>query len=272
MDILIFDQDKYSETMNSLDKPIFYVDRIIFTTNDKDWVNRLFTASLTFKIAAYDEKNRELKSYQIPMTFGQFITPQHRQPVLEVNRLVTFREQFGFHQDHKCDHWTAAIELNNLTLQDDETLNIYLLDTEHVKEKYKRYENRVKDWKERISNLYSTIQNWLRDYPEFNLAIGQPMQMYEELMETYGIPPEQIDTAHLYRNNRLILSFKPKGLWIIGANGRLDILSPKGSFILVDKAEQFNPPQWHLYTAQDKRKGVPFNQQTFLNILSNRQS
>lgn len=269
-DILTFEKDKYQETTSSYEKPVFHVYRIILNSSDKDWVNRLFTASLTFKIAAFDDKDRELKSYQIPMTLGQFITAQHRQPVLEVNRLVMFKDQFGFHKDHQCHHWTATVKVDNLTLQEDETLSVYLLDTEHVKGKYKHYQNRVNDWKTRISYLYTTIMQWLHDYPDYTLVIGQPMQMYEELMETYGIPPEQIDTANLYRAKRLVLSFKPKGLWIIGANGRVDILSPSGSYTLIDKAEQFQPSQWTLYTTQDKRKGIPFNQQTFLSIISNR--
>ncbi len=265
--MIIFNQDKYQETTTSPDKPILHIDKIIFNSSDKNWVHRLFTASLTFKITGFDINDRELKSFQTPMTFGQFITTQLRQPVFEVNRLVIFRKDYGFHKDNKCDYWTTSIEVNNLTLQEDETLNVYLFDTEYIKKKCEHYQNRVNDWKQRISNLYMTIENWLQDNPEYKLTIGQPIQMYEELMESYRIPPEQIDTADLFKSNQLLLIFEPKGLWIIGANGGVDILSPKGSYILVDNAEQFKTPQWHLYSAKDRQKGIPFDKQTLLNIL-----
>lgn len=93
------------------------------------------------------------------------------------------------------------------------------------------------------------------------------MTMHEELMEEFGLPPESIDTADIYKDGRLLASFKPKGLWIIGANGRIDLLTSKGSYILVDGAEQFQPPKWLIYSPEDKRNGKPFDKSSLLKIL-----
>jgi len=111
---------------------------------------------------------------------------------------------------------------------------------------------RVKDWKNRVSNLYKTIQDWLADTPDCAIVAGHPMKMYEELMEQFGIEPEEVETADLFKGGKLLLTFKPKGLWVIGANGRVDIISKNGSFVLVDLSNQFQNPQWHIYTTPDK--------------------
>ena len=128
-------------------------------------------------------------------------------------------------------------------------------------------QRRVKDWKSRVSNLYKDIQNWLADKPEYTLVSGHPMRMFEELMEQFGVQPLDVDTADLFKDSHLLLTFKPKGLWVIGANGRVDIISRKGSYILVDYSDQFEKPKWHIYNTQDRKNSMPFNKKELLNIL-----
>ena len=55
---------------------------------------------------------------------------------------------------------------------------------------------------------------------------------------------------------------------MIGANGRIDIISRIGNFILIDTADQFQTPNWHIYTATDKKNGKPFNQTELFNLLN----
>jgi len=126
-------------------------------------------------------------------------------------------------------------------------------------------ERRVRDWKKRVSDLYSTIKLWLKD-SEYSLKPGAKLIMYEELMSQFNVPSTEIETVDIFKGKDFILTIKPKGLWIIGANGRVDILSTKGSYLLVDFAEQFKTPQWKLFNG-DKNKGVEFNKQTFFQLL-----
>jgi len=127
-------------------------------------------------------------------------------------------------------------------------------------------EKRVRDWKQRISDLYSEIKLWLNG-SEYSIKYGPKLTMYEELMAQFKVHSTEIDTADIYKNNRIILTIKPKGLWVIGANGRVDVLSTKGNYMLVDFAEQFETPQWKLFNG-DKKNGVEFTNQTFLQLLS----
>ena len=126
-------------------------------------------------------------------------------------------------------------------------------------------EKRVRDWKKRVSDLYSTIKLWLKE-SEYSLKPGPKLTMYEELMSQFKVPSTEVDTADIYKDKTFVLTIKPNGLWIIGANGRIDILSTKGNYMLVDFAEQFETPQWKLFNG-DKKNGVEFNKQTFFQLV-----
>jgi|DEB19_MinimDraft_2_1074335.scaffolds.fasta_scaffold42171_1 hypothetical protein len=129
-------------------------------------------------------------------------------------------------------------------------------------------EKRVRDWKNRINALYSNITNeWLKG-SEYSTKQGLPVSMYEPLMQTYTVNATEVDTLDIYRSGLLILTLKPKGLWMIGANGRIDILTNHGSYILVDLAEQFNSPEWKYVDINRRSIRKEFNREILLQLLS----
>lgn len=135
-----------------------------------------------------------------------------------------------------------------------------IIDKEHI-------ELRVADWKKRIEDLYTTISSWL-DGSKYIVRAGSKITMYESLMQQFGVPPTEINTIDILDRKIYVLSVKPKGLWIIGANGRVDLLSIKNQYILVDTAEQFEEPKWIIYYA-DRKKHTNLDKQNFLKILNN---
>ena len=132
------------------------------------------------------------------------------------------------------------------------------IDKEHI-------ERRIEDWKERISNLYKTIESWL-DGSDFKIRRGPDSVMFEELMATFEVPATKIPTIDILKGKKFKMSVKPKGLWIIGANGRIDLTTLLNTVILVDTAEQFQEPHWKLYN-NSKTNGVDFNKEVFLQLL-----
>ncbi len=253
-----FDRNSFKKTITSINKPVLYIDRIVFLTDDKNWINRLFSASLIIKFACIDSNKRERKTHQEPLVFSAFITAYHRQPVMEVNRLFSFEDTINITDDNACNHWKTTIELNNLTIGQNELLEISITDKELTLK-------RIKDWQKRVKNLYAEIKHWLPSQCE--VKDGAPTSMFEEMMQIFNINPVNIETIDLFKGNKFLMSFKPKGLWIIGANGRIDIISRKGSFILLDNAVQFNVPQWHIYTLSGKQIGKPFIETEFLKLI-----
>ena len=66
-------------------------------------------------------------------------------------------------------------------------------------------------------------------------------------MERVGEPARVQPTLVLRSGEGAEVSIKPKALWVIGANGRVDVLSRKnGVYVLIDRAEPLEPPQWIL--------------------------
>ena len=137
---------------------------------------------------------------------------------------------------------------------------------ETIKVDKHQVEKSVKDWKKRFSDLYSDIKSWLKD-SDYSIKHGNKLTMYEKQMEQFNVHPTEIDTADIYKDNKIVLSIKPRGLFIIGANGRIDILSTNGHYMIIDHSEPFETPQWKLYNGS-KKTAVEFTKQTFLNLLN----
>ncbi len=137
--------------------------------------------------------------------------------------------------------------------------------TEDVKIDKSQIEKQVRDWKKRIADLYKTIKAWTKQ-TEYSIKNGTKLTMYEELMALSNVPPAEVETADIYKDGKIILSFKPKGLWIIGVNGAIEILSEHGSYMLIDRAEQFNTPKWKIYH-RDRGNGIDFNKKSLFQLL-----
>lgn len=128
-------------------------------------------------------------------------------------------------------------------------------------------EQRLEDWKSRISSLYSSIEDWLAINSSYSIKKQTEITMYEELMQQYGIDPTTLMVLDIYYDNHIVATIKPIGLWIIGANGRVDILRKKGTVILVDKSETFQKPNWIAYSRVKDGKGESFNRDYFYHLL-----
>lgn len=102
---------------------------------------------------------------------------------------------------------------------------------------------RVEDWLQRIALLYRDISTWA-DRNGWSHASGSPVPMNEELMQRAGLLPREQASLVLTSPKGDRVWFKPKGLWIIGANGRVDVYTLKELLLLVDTARQFEPAHW----------------------------
>lgn len=128
-------------------------------------------------------------------------------------------------------------------------------------------EYRVNDWVKRIHDIFSLIVDSCLNYPEIDISVNKTTRMHEELMQQYDVSPVDLPILEVRKNNELLASFKPMGLWVIGANGRIDILTKSGSYILVDIAEKEEPSVWKVYSPKNRRKSVDFNQKFIESLI-----
>jgi len=131
---------------------------------------------------------------------------------------------------------------------------------------HRRVEERVKDWIDRLNKLKTTIQNWLP--AGMSIADRPPTKMNEELMRSFNVPPANMPTFEILREVDKVMRVQPKGLWIIGANGRVDLLTANGSWILVDQSEPLSgTSDWHYYAGDNRRRSTKFDQAQLLGLL-----
>mgnify|MGYP001342180468 CR=1 FL=1 len=130
-----------------------------------------------------------------------------------------------------------------------------------------RVVERVDDWVRRVETLYTLIEHVVANVAGVACEKSSNMTMHEELMHKYGVPPQQISILDIRKNGKIVVSFKPVGLWVVGANGRIDILMKKGGYYLVDKADFGQPPRWEAFPPQNKRAGIPFDATFILDLV-----
>lgn len=118
-------------------------------------------------------------------------------------------------------------------------------------------QHRIDDWLGRLDTLFQRSEEWARDHGWTVSRIG-PTPMDEDLMRRHAMSPAEQPVLKLEGPDGAYALFKPKGLWVIGANGRVDLYTPKGAFILVDQADAFRAPEWRLFRASEKREGIPY--------------
>ena len=129
-------------------------------------------------------------------------------------------------------------------------------------------EDRLTDWIERIGNLYDEIESWLHNDLQYRFERSHPTTLEKEMMEKFGVNKIQLPTANIFRHNNLVTSLKPKGLWVIGANGRVDLISKSKLIMLLDLADQFQPAEWHIVYSKNWHKRSPLNKQNLITVLN----
>lgn len=126
---------------------------------------------------------------------------------------------------------------------------------------------RLRDWRDRVHELYDKIEQELRGTSLRCDRKGKHTSA-EELPQRVGLSnadrPE-IDILRIVRpDNSNAAVLYPRGLWIIGANGRVDlrITPPVGgseTYMLVDQSGPFTgPAQWIRVPI-----GSPFDREAF---------
>ena len=107
---------------------------------------------------------------------------------------------------------------------------------------------RVDDWEARLNGLFTLIGGWL---PEgWQARQGAPVVMHEELMRLFGVAAKRMPTLELRDRAGSMARFVPRGLWIIGSNGRVDLKRNGRHYLMVDMAENFEVPDWQAAPAE----------------------
>ena len=126
-------------------------------------------------------------------------------------------------------------------------------------------QRRVDDWVSRIEALYSAVESWLS--VGWDARRAAPVPMHEELMREMGLPTRDLPTLELIHNGVVRGKFRPYGLWIIGTNGRIDLIKGQERYLLLDHAGIFEPADWHVALSTARRASKPFDEAWLESLL-----
>lgn len=143
-------------------------------------------------------------------------------------------------------------------------------DPEYRRSWRERVEQRVDDWLCRLQDMRDQIDTWLRadDFAELTVYDLPSTPMHEDLMRKFGVGPREMPAFEIRSGEKRIMRFLPKGLWIIGANGRVDLVTRVSAPILVDQSEPLSGvSDWQLYDPRDKARSVPFDEKAFRDLV-----
>lgn len=152
----------------------FDIDKIVFVTNDKEWVNRLSNASFTIHFECVDTKH----SSSSHLSLGSLITPYHKQPVLEVNRRYSFSNELAQSRVPNCKAWFVRISLSNLDFKSDETLNLFPLE----KNSYQL----IPEESLRLENIFIDLKNQGKTINEIVNLLNLPEAIILEWEKNYN--------------------------------------------------------------------------------------
>ena len=124
---------------------------------------------------------------------------------------------------------------------------------------------RLADWSSRIDDLYNNVLSWLDD--GWTSAIVRTVPMDEPLMQRFDVAAAHLPVLRLASADRPDAVFEPRGLWIIGINGRIDLTRSVDHYIITDQSENFAAPDWQIASILNRRQWNPFNQARLNEIL-----
>lgn len=129
--------------------------------------------------------------------------------------------------------------------------------------------DRVADWEKRLTAFFAQIAEWLVDQPTLRADQTRTVTMSEGLMRDYGVSDRELPILDVLESGEAIASLVPRALWIIGADGRVDLITRSGTEILVYDREA-NPPGWQVADRNRRTQLTAFDRPKFFALLEAR--
>ena|SRR5256885_1065037 len=90
----------------------------------------------------------------------------------------------------------------------------------------------------------------------------------EKPMEKLGIASRELPTLDLVRDGTVVVRLRPYGLWIIGANGWIDLVKERELYRISDYAKTFEAPSWHIAPISERRDFKRFDRERLQALLA----
>ena len=145
-------------------------------------------------------------------------------------------------------------------------LNVWERTSEGIFER-QRVIDEVDDWLNRIEHLYSNVREWLDDIKDLRFEQARTVTISEEMMQEFAVTDRDWSVLDVLRDDQVVASFVPRGLWLIGAWGRIDVITRDRTWMVV-AIKQLDQFEWRLASPESREQMRAFDKSTLLEILS----
>lgn len=125
----------------------------------------------------------------------------------------------------------------------------------------------VDAWQGRIDTLYANISQWLQGWPALKCDASRKVTMSEELMQAYAVPDRELPVLDVLDGDKVVASFVPRGLWIIGAWGRVDVITQTQTRVLVVLKNPTMGYEWRVVAQDNRPQTSALTKDTLMSIL-----
>lgn len=135
---------------------------------------------------------------------------------------------------------------------------------------YQTISARADDWIYRLEELQKMVRDWIKQsgQSDLNLEILPSLKMYEELMDRFKVPARQMPVFRILKGSSQLVLFRPKALWVVGANGRVDLVTKTDVPMLIDASEPMSGrAHWKIFQ-KHRRNSVDFNYDYFSKLMN----
>ncbi|MFM0610190.1 hypothetical protein PQR05_37425 [Paraburkholderia sediminicola] len=126
----------------------------------------------------------------------------------------------------------------------------------------------VEDWLRRVSSFYDTVQTWLQEDSDLRFDRSRTVVMSEEMMQNFAVTDREIPILDVIDDEQVIASFVPRGLWIVGAWGRIDVITRDATTVVFATREE-TEYRWEFLSATARRDKHPFDKSALVAIVRN---
>jgi hypothetical protein len=195
---------------------------------------------------------------QFPLVLGGYITSMSRLPKIQLDCKIEDSDNTIIEAKH--DIKTKYIIYYETLIDKIKRLK------DKKEEKQLNIKNEVDNWRKSLSKLYADIEEWIQPIKDEIQSKRIDLLITEELTGPY-----KTESLVLSLFNGGTISFNPKGTFVIGSKGRVD-LSISGRYqdsIMLILQRIDNIDKWTIIKNRDLHNAREFNKGQFLNLLDN---
>jgi hypothetical protein len=125
----------------------------------------------------------------------------------------------------------------------------------------------VEDWIQRLAALYSNLTTWLQDHADLRFEQTRTVTMSEEMMHNFAVTDRELRILDIVREDNVVASLVPRGLWLIGAWGRVDLITESQTWIIV-AIKTDDQYRWHIVPPDNRREQKVLDKDLFLQAMN----